>query len=158
MRNIVMARIDDRLIHGQIATLWLNKTQANLIVIADDQTAKDSFMQSLLNAVCPKGVQLEILSASEAGDFLLEEEKANEKVFVMTKGPLAMLEMINKGVTFSEIILGNMGMAPGRKRFNKNVSASDEELQCFRDIIATGCPIYQQMVPTDSKVDLAKKL
>ncbi len=153
MKNIVLARIDERLIHGQVATQWLNLIRANTIVVADDKIPTDNFMTMILKAVCPRNCELHLLTAVEAAEFL-KGEPGNEKVFLVTKGPEAMLKMIEEGCEFKEIILGNMGSAAGRKSFNRNVSASPEEVECFRQIIEKGVPIYQQMVPVDPKVDI----
>ena len=153
MKNIVLARIDERLIHGQVATQWLNLIAANTIVVADDKIPTDNFMTMILKAVCPRNSQLHILTASEAAEFL-KGEPGTERISLVTKGPEAMLKMIEEGCEFEEIILGNMGNAPGRKMFNRNVAASDEEVECFRQIINKGVPIYQQMVPADKKVDI----
>ena len=60
MRNIVLARIDDRLIHGQIATAWTKTTSATKIVIADDPLTKDTFTQRLLRAAAPHDITVEI--------------------------------------------------------------------------------------------------
>ena len=153
MKNIVLARIDERLIHGQVATQWLNLIAANTIVVADDKIPNDNFMTMILKAVCPRNCQLHLLSAKDAAEFL-NTEAGSERVFLVTKGPEAMLKMIEEGCTFKEIILGNMGNAPGRSSFNRNVSASKQEVECFKQIIEKGVPIYQQMVPVDSKVDI----
>jgi len=154
MKNIVLARIDERLIHGQVATQWLNLIAANTIVVADDKIPSDNFMSMILKAVCPRNSELHLLTASQAAEFLKGEE-GTERIFLVTKGPEAMLKMIEEGCQFKEIILGNMGNAAGRKMFNRNVSASPEEVECFRKIIEKGVPIYQQMVPVDSKVDIS---
>ncbi|MBQ9159125.1 MAG: PTS sugar transporter subunit IIB [Erysipelotrichaceae bacterium] len=157
MKNIVLARIDERLIHGQVATQWLNLIAANTIVVADDKIPSDNFMTMILKAVCPRNCELHLLTAEEAAEFL-KGEPGTERVFVVTKGPEAMLKMIECGCEFKEIILGNMGNAPGRTSFNRNVSASPAEVQCFRDIVNKGVPIYQQMVPIDAKVDISNMI
>ena len=153
MKNIVLARIDERLIHGQVATQWLKLINANTIVVADDKIPTDNFMTMILQAVCPRNCKLHLLTPKDAAEFL-KGEAGSEKVFIVTKGPEAMLAMIEEGCEFKEIILGNMGGAPGRKMFNRNVSASESEVQCFKDIVGKGVPIYQQMVPADSRVDV----
>ena len=153
MKNIVLARIDERLIHGQVATQWLNLIAANTIVVADDKIPTDNFMTMILKAVCPRNCELHLLTAEEAAEFL-KGDPGTERVFLVTKGPEAMLKMIENGCEFKEIVLGNMGNAPGRKMFNRNVSASEDEINCFKEIVAKGVPIYQQMVPIDAKVDI----
>ena len=93
MKNIVLARIDERLIHGQVATQWLNLIAANTIVVADDKIPSDNFMTMILKAVCPRNCELHLLTAEEAAEFL-KGEPGTERVFVVTKGPEAMLKMI----------------------------------------------------------------
>lgn len=156
MRNIVLARIDERLIHGQIATSWLKiKTNPNTILIVDDKLVNDSLQTRLLNVVAGQlGVTCLIKNVQDAAAWLKEEPEADQNVLVMAKTPIPFLKLIEEGITFSEIILGNMGMGPGRKRFNRNISASAEEVQAFRDIVAKGVPIYYQMVPSDPKKNI----
>lgn len=153
MRNIVLARIDERLIHGQIATSWLKiKANPNYILIVDNKLVNDAMQKRLLNIVAGQlGVTVDIKNEDDASKWLLEDGVPGQNVIVMTKTPGPMLAMLRNGVRFQEIILGNMGMATGRKRFNRNISASEQEIQQFRDIIAAGTEIYYQMVPTDLK-------
>ena len=66
--------------------------------------------------------------------------------------------MVKSGIELKEIILGNMGGAPGRKHFNKSISASPEEIQAFRDLVDAGVYVYCQMVPSDAKEDVKKLL
>ena len=125
MRNIVLTRVDERLIHGQVMTSWLKLCNANVIVIIDAASATNAFLKRILFAA---------------------------------KVPQPLLQMVKSGVAIPEIILGNMGGAPGRKRFNKSISASPEEIQTFKDLIDQGVNVYCQMVPSDSKEDVKKLL
>ena len=154
MKNVVLARIDERLIHGQVATQWLKLIGANTIVVVDEKIPTDNFMTMILQAVCPRDCKLHLLTPTDAAKYL-EGDPGTERIFLVTKGPEAMLKMIECGAQFKEIILGNMGGSPERKSFNRNVSASDAEVQCFKNIIEKGVPINQQMVPSDAKVDIS---
>ena len=78
MRNVVLTRIDDRLIHGQVVTGWVKKTDCSRILVIDDQVAKDVFMQRLLKAAAPPKIPVEAKSTEEASRWLLEEETAGE--------------------------------------------------------------------------------
>ena len=79
-------------------------------------------------------------------------------MLILSKVPQPLLQMIKSGVAIPEIVLGNMGGAPGRKRFNKSISASPEEVQAFQDLVDLGVNVYCQMVPSDSKEDVKKFL
>ena len=152
MKNVVLARIDERLIHGQVMTGWIKMCSANVILVIDDASAANAFLKRILFAAAPKDCELLVHTTKEAIEYL-KGDSDQEKVLVLAKTPGPFLEAIKVGVTFKEFNLGNMDGGPGRKRFNKNVNASDEEVAEFKAIVDAGVPIYMQMVPSDSKVD-----
>lgn len=158
MRNIVLARVDERLIHGQVMTSWLKVTEANVIVVIDATSATNAFLKRILFAAAPKDITLLVMTEAEAAAWLKEDSPAGEKVLILAKTPQPLLEMVASGVELKEIMLGNMGGAPGRKRFNRSISASAAEIQCFRDLIDRNIYVYCQMVPSDSKEDVKKLL
>lgn len=153
MRTIVLTRIDERLIHGQIATQWLKiKSNPNYILIVDEKLPNDMLQKRMLQIVADQlGIAVEIKNTADAATFLKEDAQDGQNIMLMSKVPGPLLQLIKDGVHLDEIILGNMGMAAGRKRFTRNISASEAELQEFREITSAGVPIYQQMVPTDPK-------
>ena len=66
MKNIVYARVDDRLVHGQVMTAWVLHTKASKVIIVDDKAAKDSFMKMIMKSAMPSSLELEVLSVSSA--------------------------------------------------------------------------------------------
>lgn len=158
MRNIVLTRVDERLIHGQVMTSWLKLCSANVIVVIDAPSATNAFLKRILFAAAPKDVELQVMTEAEAALWLKEDSPAGEKVLILSKVPQPLLEMVKSGVEIGEIILGNMGGGPGRKRFNRSINATADEVQCFRDLIGLGVNVYCQMVPSDSKDDVRKLL
>ena len=153
MKNVVLTRIDERLIHGQVATSWLKiRSDPNYILIVDDKLVNDAMQKRLLYIVAEQfNVAVDIKSVDDAAQWLAQDAEPGQNIIVMTKVPGPLLALIKKGIRLPEIILGNMGMAAGRKRFSRNISASDEEIQQFKDILSSGTEIYCQMVPTESK-------
>lgn len=158
MRSIVLARIDDRLIHGQVVTAWCKTTGANAIVIADDDVARDEFSQRLLKACAPPGMTIHTLTLSDASSYLRSTGEGDERIILLTKTPGVMEYLLEEGVNIGRIILGGMGMKAGRKRFNKNVSASEEEISSMKRIVSRGVDIDYQMVPKERPVNVKKLL
>lgn len=158
MRNIVLCRIDDRLIHGQVVTAWAKQTNANRIVIVDDALEKDAFMQKVLAATAPPGIKVDALSIDKAAEDLKKDGTPNEKIIILVKVPEVFEALINKGVKLDKIILGGIASKAGRTKFNKNVSASPEEVECMKRIIEKGVPMYFQLVPSEQAVDVSKML
>ncbi len=158
MRSIVLTRIDDRLIHGQVVTSWCKTTNANAILIVDDALTKDPFMQRLLIAASPPGVEVKVKTVEEAIAYLHEDGLADEKLIVLTKTPFPVEALIQHGIAIDRVNLGGMGIKEGRKRFNKNVSATPEEVDSMKRIIKAGVEIYYQLVPGERSVNIKKLL
>lgn len=158
MKNIVLCRIDDRLIHGQVVTSWVKQTGGNKIIIVDDVLSKDVFMQKVLKAAAPPEVKVEVLNIVDATDVLKEEPVYGEKIIILVKVPQTLETLIESGVELPKIILGGMGAKEGRKKFNRNVSAGIEEVDSMKRIIEGGTQIYYQLVPTEAAVNVNKLL
>lgn len=158
MKNIVLVRIDDRLIHGQVVTAWIKQTGGNKIVIVDDPLTKDVFMQRILKAAAPPDIKVEVFTTAGAAEFLKGDAESCEKVVVLAKTPFPLKKLMDEGIMFEKIILGGMGAKTERKKFNKNVSASPEEVLCMRNITQSGTKIYYQLVPMESPVDMERVL
>ena len=158
MNNIVLLRVDDRLIHGQVMTSWLNFTSANKIMVIDDKAAQDPFMKTVLKSAVPSNVGLGVFSIDRAADRLIKGFKAGDKVIVLVKYPKTILELMEKGVSFKYANIGGMGAGMNRKKFYKNISASEEEIEIFKKIISLGCKIEIQIIAEDAKIDIEKIL
>ena len=158
MRNIVLTRIDDRLIHGQVVTAWVKQTNANYILIVDDPLTKDVFMQKVLRSAAPAGITVKVLGAADAAAFLLEEGGPDERIIILVKVPAALESLLDAGVKLPVIVLGGMGSKTGRKKFNRNVSASEEEVECLKRLEQKGSAVQFQLVPDERPVPLAKIL
>jgi D-glucosaminate PTS system EIIB component len=156
LRNIVLTRIDDRLIHGQVVTAWVKQTKSNRIVIVDDSLAKDSFMQEVLSMAAPSGVVVEVLDCISAAELLKGESGKEERVTVLAKTPQIIETLINLDVNIKTVIVGGMGSKAGRKKFHKNISASDDEIVCFRKMINQGVNVLIQIVPDERAIDVSK--
>ena len=86
MSGIVLFRIDERLVHGQVVTAWLGHTQAEEILVVDDATAQDSLLRSIVKMAVPPQVEVQIAALEEAEELLAELE-AEARVMVIVKHP-----------------------------------------------------------------------
>ena len=155
MLNIVLTRIDDRLIHGQVVTAWAKITKGNRIVVVDDEVAQDDFMISILKMAAPSSFEMGVYSVEDASKILKEDSK-DERVIILVKKPETILSLINNGVDIKSINLGGMGATVGRKQLYRNISISDTEKDCFKELISKGVHVYVQIVPDASAVDIQK--
>ena len=143
MENILLARVDDRLIHGQVMTAWLKRYPAKQIIIIDDGVAKDDFMASVLQMAAPSGVKVRVFSC----------EKAIQAMGKGIKNPT-----IDGGLDLTAINIGGMGINETRKTFHKNIAASEEEKEAMRNLLDRGVDVKIQVIPQDKVVEVRSLL
>lgn len=158
MRNIILTRIDDRLIHGQVVTAWIRRYPINRILIIDDELAKNRLMERIYKAAAPMGVEVIIKSVKDGSDWLLEDQEKGEQILILVKVPNVVEKLLENQISIEKVILGGMGAGKGRKTFIKNVSASEEEIESFRNISSQGIDIVYQLVPDEKETSIKKLL
>ena len=156
--EIVLCRIDDRLIHGQVMTSWLNATGANKIMIVDNETAENPFLKSVFKSAVPANVGVGVFNEMKAADRLVKGFKPNDRVIVLAKYPQTILSLVEKGASLSKVIVGGMGAREDRSKFYRNISASDDEKQTFSELISKGVDVQIQILADDSQVNVSKLL
>ena len=152
MIEISIARIDDRLIHGQVVTQWIKVNPVEKIVIVDEALSKNKLMLRIYKAAAPAGIDFQVMNVDEVIEYLHGD--GSEKILLLGKTPDVFLELINNGIVFKQIILGGMGVKEGRKRINRNISMSEQDINSFINIINSGTEVIYQMVPGDRKVNV----
>jgi PTS system mannose-specific IIB component len=158
MLNVVLTRIDDRLIHGQVMAAWAKFTRANRIIIVDDMVADDPFMCKVLKMAAPPGMRVEVYNVQQAIDVINGDNSINDRVIILAKHPKTINLLLDGGVEIKELNVGGMAAGPGRKVLYKNVSASLEEKEVFKNIISKGTNVYIKIIPDDKEVDLKRYL
>ena len=119
MTKIVLARVDDRLIHGQVMTAWIQYTGGNHIVIVDDVTAQDDFTKQIMQMAVPAGIKLDIYNVQEAPQKINANQ--TDKLIILAKTPQVFLQLIQAQVVLPGVIIGGMGANKGRQKVYKNI-------------------------------------
>ena len=158
MKQFSLVRIDDRLIHGQIATQWLKYAHGNKVVIIDDKVPEQPIQVRILKAAAPAGVKVLIKTVAEGIEFCKKDPKPDESIVVLVKVPEVIEQLLDAGIEMKDVILGGMGFKEGRTRLNKNVSASPEEVECMKRIASKGVNIYYHLVPEEAPQSLDRVL
>lgn len=155
MKNVVWSRIDDRLIHGQVMTQWIQYTSANEVLIIDDLVAKDSFLQMIMKSSVPASIKLTVLSIQDAIGYLNEDSK-DEKIIILVKTPITLDVLTDSGVKLESINVGGVGAKAGRKQFYKNISLSEEEKQSLVNLMNKGIDVGIRVLPNDVEESVNK--
>jgi mannose PTS system EIIAB component len=154
---IVLARIDDRLIHGQVIVGWVRNYSINLIIIIDDEISKDKVQLSVLRLTTPPGAQLYALSVN---GFIERYNKGifdNYNVMLIFKDTVALRAISENGVKLplEMINIGGMRWKEGRIQINQSVSVSAQELEDLLYLNGLGYKLEYRQVLTYEPVDLA---
>lgn len=156
MKNVVLARVDDRLIHGEVVSVWTPSLQVNRIIIVDDEVAADQFNKRVIKALAPNGVKCNVYDTVKGADILQRDSKEpTEKVMILTKTPITFDKMADLGLKLPEINLGGMGLRGERTPFIKNVACSPDEIQAIKNLIDKGTRVYYQLVPEQQIIEAA---
>lgn len=145
--KLVLVRVDDRLIHGQVVVGWTRNVGANHIVVANDEVAKDNTQKMLLKMATPVGVKATILPVADAAQQLAEEKFGNDKVMVLVRDPQSLLELVKGGVELTKVNIGNVRAAEGRERLTKEVAASPEEIDAWKELDKMGIELEALWLP-----------
>lgn len=158
MRNVVLARVDDRLIHGEVVSVWTPNLSVNRILVADDGVAADKFNVRVVKSLAPDGVKVFVSTVEGAIRGLMKDPIPGERVMVLTKSPIAYAQMVAAGVPIKEVNLGGMGIRGERKPFIKNVAASPDEVAAIEEMRAAGVHVYYQLVPEQAVIEVDEAL
>lgn len=156
--NIVLARIDDRLIHGQVATIWSRYTKCQRILVCNDEVEKDSIRRILLEQVAPPGVRASVVGIDKAIRVYNNPRYKDDRVLLLFTNPTDVVRMVEGGVDIKSVNIGGMSFKDGKKQITSVVSVNDEDIEAFEKLNERGIELEIRKVSSDSKVDLMSKL
>ena len=156
MKNLVLVRIDDRLIHGQVMAAWIKNQNATQVVIVDDGVANDEYMIDVLEMAIPEEIAIGIFTKEDGVKFF--SQGLEERTILLVKGPAALCYLADHGIDLEEVDVGGMGAKSDRKTLYKNISTSEKENQDFRHLLDIGISVYIQVMPQHKPVTIAQFL
>ncbi|MTD39121.1 PTS mannose/fructose/sorbose transporter subunit IIB [Erwinia sp. CPCC 100877] len=158
MKNIVFARVDDRLIHGEVVTAWTPTYSINHIIIIDDVVATDPFQKRVLKALAPTKVRVDAFTVEEGIKELGKDYNEKERVLLLTKSPIAYAKLVEGGIELPQVNLGGMGIRDERKPFIKNVACDEKEIEAIRHMVEKGIHVFYQLVPEQRLIEITNLL
>ncbi len=156
--NIINTRIDERLVHGQVAGIWTTSLDIQRIIVVNDEAAKDSLQKSSLRMAAPNSMRLSVLSVKDAARNIHMGKYGQQRLFILFKNPTDVLHFIEAGGSLNEVNVGNMSYKEGTREITKSIKVLPEEEVVFQKINDHGIKITAQLVPSDPVVDFMKKM
>jgi len=148
---IKLTRIDDRLVHGQVAFTWVPALSVDCLLVVNDKVAKDEFQKMTLGLAKPANAKLLIKTLADATVFLNDEKNGKLKILVLINS-IRDAAALASGV--SEIVSVNFGgirSRDGSRLISKAVAITDEDVSVIKGMLDKGIELEIRQVPTDSK-------
>ncbi|PKB90982.1 PTS mannose transporter subunit IIAB [Ewingella americana] len=159
--KIGLARIDDRLIHGQVATRWTKETNVNRIIVVSDEVAADHVRKTLLTQVAPPGVTAHVVDVAKAIRVYDNPKYAGDRVMLLFTNPTDVLRVVEGGVNITSVNIGGMAFRQGKTQVNNAVSVDEKDIEAFKQLNAKGIELEVRKVSSDSRLkmmDLINKM
>lgn len=158
---IGLARIDDRLIHGQVATRWTKETNVSRIIVVSDEVAADTVRKTLLTQVAPPGVTAHVVDVAKMIRVYNNPKYAGERVMLLFTNPTDVERLVEGGVKITSVNVGGMAFRQGKTQVNNAVSVDEKDIEAFKKLNARGIELEVRKVSTDPKLkmmDLISKI
>lgn len=161
MQDIICYRIDDRLIHGQVAAVWTKHLKQTRIVVIDDEANGSDLQKQMLRLACPQGIKLSVLSIAKAVKNFTDNKYNGDKIMAISRNPQTVAKLIEAGFGQfmpKEIVVGNMSGSKTKRQIAKGFNVDDSDVEAFCKIEESGVHVYYQLLPANPKEEVQRML
>ena len=155
MPNILLTRIDNRLVHGQVATQWCGGIGANLILVANDKVEKDTLRQGLMDMAAPSYASMRYWSLEKTINNI-HKAADRQLIFIVCETPEDVLKLVEGGVPIKKVNIGNMHMAEGKRQVAGSVAVDDKDVEAFKKLRELGVELEIRRVPSEPSESIEK--
>lgn len=152
--DIRLARIDDRLIHGQVATAWSKMTGIERIIVVSDEVARDELRRFLLSQAVPPGVKANVVTIDKMVEVYDHRLFDDVKVMLLFTDPKDVAAIVRRGVALTSVNIGGMRFTGGKKRITNFVSVNQEDIDDFAYLASRNIKLEIRKVPADRSINL----
>ena len=150
----VLARIDSRLLHGQVATAWTKTVKPTRIIVVSDGVAKDELRKNLIEQAAPPGVKANVVPVDKMIQVAKDPRFGNTKAMLLFETPQDALRAIEGGVDVKELNIGSMAHSVGKIAVSKVLSLGKDDVKTFEKLKAKGIQFDVRKVPSDAKENM----
>lgn len=151
---IGLARIDDRFIHGQVATRWTKETNVSRIIVVSDEVAADNVRKTLLTQVAPPGVTAHVVDVAKMIRVYNNPKYAGERVMLLFTNPTDVERIVEGGVKITSVNIGGMAYRQGKTQVNNAVSVDEKDIEAFKKLNARGIELEVRKVSNDPRLKM----
>lgn len=148
--NLLLTRIDNRLVHGQVGVTWTKTIGATTIVVCDDESASNVLQQKLMEIVAySSGAQIRFFSVQTTIE-KLKEASADQKLYLIVRNISTVRKLVENGVPIKDLNIGNLHFERGKKQLSSKVYLSDQDIADLSYLLDQQVYIFVQDVPGDT--------
>lgn len=161
---ITQIRVDDRLIHGQVAVVWTKELNAPLLVVANDEAAKNEVMQMTLKMAVPNGMKLLIRSVDDAINIFNDPRGADKRIFVIVNSVSDANKIAQNVENIETVNVANAGRfdksdPSTKKMIFPSVQLNPNELDAAKELAKLDrVNSYNQVLPSNPQLSLKDAL
>ncbi len=152
--SLVLARIDQRLIHGIVVTQWAGATQAKRLMVVDDEVSKDEVQKSAMRMSKPVGTGMSIIDTETAIKNFNAGKYDSHNVFMIVRAPSTLVKLAEGGVKIPKVNIGIIFDGEGKTTVKKMVSVNEEEVNDLKKLQSMGIPVTFHFVPSEAEEPL----
>lgn len=149
--SLVLARIDQRLIHGIVVTQWTGATKAKRLMVVDDEVSKDEIQKQAMRMSKPAGTGMSIIDTDTAIKNFNAGKYDNHNVFMVVREPSTLIRLKENGVEIPKVNIGIMFDGEGKRPVKKMVSVNEQEIQDFKTLQSMGVPVTFHFIPGEAE-------
>lgn len=152
MANLSLVRIDHRLIHGQVMTMWTKEYVVDHILVIDDPLSKDDFMKQIYGMAVPSNMKVDMISVDEAVKRWKDNKLGSGSYLVLIRDPQTALRAWKSGFGIEKLQVGNVAADSGSVMVHKSSRLNKGHLPYLAEMLEGGVEVYIQSLPTESPV------
>ncbi|UNM90129.1 mannose/fructose/sorbose PTS transporter subunit IIA [Vagococcus sp. CY52-2] len=152
--KFVLARIDSRLLHGQVATAWTKATNPTRIIVVSDSVAKDDLRKKLIEQAAPPGVKANVIPVKKMIEIAKDPRFGGTRALLLFENPADVVRVIDGGVKIDEVNVGSLAHSVGKVVVNKVLSMGQDDVKAFEQLKADGVKFDVRKVPNDSRANM----
>lgn len=148
---VKLLRIDDRLVHGQVAFTWTPALGVDCLFVANDRVAKDEFLRMTLGLAKPAGAKLLIKSIADSIAYLNDAKNKGQQLLVLVDSVKDAHALVNGVGEIKSINFGGIRAKAGARSVSKALALTDDDIVLIRELLEKGLELEARQVPTDKK-------
>ncbi len=148
--SYVLARIDTRLLHGQVATSWTKSVNPTRIIVVSDNVSKDDLRKKMIEQAAPPGVKAHVVPISKMAQVDKDTRFGNTRAMLLFESPEDALRAVESGIDIKEINLGSIAHSIGKVVVNRAIAMGKDDVKAIEKLISLGIKFNVKKVPSDS--------